>query len=228
MPLSEPSVAVAVSAPHRDAAFAGAREIIDEIKAQAPIWKKEEGEWVPGTTPRAAELRALPAVHELAAALDAPHALAVAAARRAIDERRARGARRRAGAATDVLARARELLAALERPSLRRVINATGVIVHTNLGRAPLPAAARDAVARAAEGYSNLELDLATGERGSRHAHVEALLRELTGAEAAIVVNNGAGAVLLAAAALGRAGPRRSSSRAASWSRSAAASGSPR
>ncbi len=54
VPLSEPSVAIAVSAPHRDAAFAGAREIIDEIKARAPIWKKEEGEWVPGTTPRAA------------------------------------------------------------------------------------------------------------------------------------------------------------------------------
>jgi L-seryl-tRNA(Ser) seleniumtransferase len=66
----------------------------------------------------------------------------------------------------------------------------------------PLPASARDAVARAAEGYSNLELDLATGERGSRHAHVEGLLTELTGADAALVVNNGAGAVLLAAAAL--------------------------
>jgi molybdopterin synthase catalytic subunit len=53
VPLSEPSVAIAVSAPHRDAAFAGAREVIDEIKARAPIWKKEEGEWVPGATPRA-------------------------------------------------------------------------------------------------------------------------------------------------------------------------------
>jgi molybdopterin synthase catalytic subunit len=51
VPLSEPSVTVAASAPHREQAFAGAREIIDEIKAQAPIWKKEEGEWVPGTTP---------------------------------------------------------------------------------------------------------------------------------------------------------------------------------
>ena len=92
-------MAIAVSAPHRDAAFAGAREIIDEIKAQAPIWKKEEGEWVPGTAPRRRELRALPAVHELAAALDAPHVLAVAAARRAIEEQRARdaqGDRRRA------------------------------------------------------------------------------------------------------------------------------------
>jgi L-seryl-tRNA(Ser) seleniumtransferase len=105
-----------------------------------------------------------------------------------------------------VLTRARELLAALDQPSLRPVINATGVIVHTNLGRAPLPASARDAVARAAEGYSNLELDLATGERGSRDAHVEGLLTELTGADAALVVNNGAAAVLLAAAALAGAG----------------------
>jgi L-seryl-tRNA(Ser) seleniumtransferase len=87
------------------------------------------------------------------------------------------------------------------------VLNATGVIVHTNLGRAPLAAAAREAVARAAEGYSNLEWDPATGARGSRHRHVEALLRELTGAEAAMAVNNCAGAVLLAAAAL--AGPGR-------------------
>jgi L-seryl-tRNA(Ser) seleniumtransferase len=107
---------------------------------------------------------------------------------------------------TSVLTRARELLAALDQPSLRQVINATGVIVHTNLGRAPLPASARDAVARAANGYSNLELDLATGERGSRHAHVESLLTQLTGAQAALVVNNGAAAVLLAAAALAGAG----------------------
>ena len=151
-----------------------------------------------------AALRSLPAVHELAAALDAPHVLAVAAARRAIDEHRAAI---RAGAPVngDLLPRARELLAELERPSLRRVVNATGVILHTNLGRAPLSASARDAVARAAEGYSNLELELDTGERGSRHAHVERLLCDLTGAEAAIVVNNGAGAVLLAAAAI--AGP---------------------
>jgi L-seryl-tRNA(Ser) seleniumtransferase len=81
------------------------------------------------------------------------------------------------------------------------------VIVHTNLGRAPLATAARDAVAAAAEGYGNLELDLETGARGSRHDHVAGLLCELTGAEAAIAVNNCAGAVLLAAAAL--AGPER-------------------
>jgi L-seryl-tRNA(Ser) seleniumtransferase len=98
----------------------------------------------------------------------------------------------------DALAR----VAAGERPSLRRVLNATGVIVHTNLGRAPLPPAALDAIAEAAAGYSTLEYDTGTGARGSRHVHVEGLLRELTGAEAAIAVNNCASAVLLAAAAL--------------------------
>ncbi len=87
---------------------------------------------------------------------------------------------------------------------MRRVVNATGVVVHTNLGRAPLADAARAAVARASGGYSNLELDLAGGARGSRHAHVEGLLREVTGAEAALAVNNCAAAVLLAVAALGR------------------------
>jgi L-seryl-tRNA(Ser) seleniumtransferase len=86
------------------------------------------------------------------------------------------------------------------------VLNATGVIVHTNLGRAPLPKAAREAVAAVADGYSNLEFDLTRGERASRHDHVDQLLRELTGAEAAMVVNNGAGAVLLAAAALAGTG----------------------
>jgi L-seryl-tRNA(Ser) seleniumtransferase len=149
-----------------------------------------------------AGLSALPAVHELAARLDAPHAQAVAAARRAIaDQREAVLAGR---AAIDVLERARAHLA----PSLRRVINATGVILHTNLGRAPLPSNAQDAVARVAAGYSNLELDLASGERGSRQDHVAALLCELTGAEDALVVNNGAGGVLLAAAALAGAGRR--------------------
>jgi L-seryl-tRNA(Ser) seleniumtransferase len=105
-----------------------------------------------------------------------------------------------AGASDDVdlVVRARERL----RPHLRRVLNATGVVVHTNLGRAPLAEQARCAVARVAAGYSNLELDLASGERGSRHDHVEGLLRELTGAQAAIAVNNCAAAVLLAVAAL--------------------------
>jgi L-seryl-tRNA(Ser) seleniumtransferase len=151
-------------------------------------------------------LRDLPAVHELAAALDAPHALAVAAARQAIDE--ARSAVAAGSELPDIAVRARQLLADRERPSLRRVLNATGVIVHTNIGRAPLSAAARDAVTRIAEGYSNLEVELESGARGQRQAHIEGLLCELTGAEAAIAVNNGAAGVLLAAAAL--AGPGRS------------------
>ena len=150
-------------------------------------------------------LRALPSVERLAAALEAAHAPAVAAARAAIDEERER-LRDGAAPSPDLLVRARALLEVGERPSLRRVVNATGVIVHTNLGRAPLADAARAAVARAAEGYSNLELDLPSGARGSRQAHVEGLLRELTGAEAALAVNNGAGAALLAVAALAGSG----------------------
>ena len=87
-------------------------------------------------------------------------------------------------------------------PRPRRVINAAGVIIHTNLGRAPLSQAAIAAMTEVARGYSNLEYDLGAGERGSRHAHPELLLRFLTGAEAAIVVNNNASAVLLALAAI--------------------------
>jgi L-seryl-tRNA(Ser) seleniumtransferase len=151
-------------------------------------------------------VRDLPPVDALAAQVDAPRALAVAAARAVLAERRAELL---AGAsdAVDLGERAQAWVRDVSRPSLRRVINATGVIVHTNLGRAPLAEAAIDAVTRAARGYSNLELDLASGARGSRHAHVEELLRSLTGAEAGMVVNNGAGAALLAAAAL--AGPGR-------------------
>ena len=89
-----------------------------------------------------------------------------------------------------------------ERPSLRPVINATGVVLHTNLGRAPLAAAAREAMIAIADGYSNLEYDLERGTRGSRHSHAVALLCELTGAEDAIVVNNCAGALVLALGAL--------------------------
>src|SRR5207248_956000 len=89
------------------------------------------------------------------------------------------------------------------RPRLQRVINATGVVLHTNLGRAPLHPDAVRRVAEIAGGYSNLELDLAAGKRGHRSAHVEPLLCELFGAEAAHVVNNCAGATLLALSALG-------------------------
>ena len=87
-------------------------------------------------------------------------------------------------------------------PRPRRVINAAGVIIHTNLGRAPLSHAAIEAMSNVARGYSDLEYDLQAGERGSRHAHPERLLQFLTGAEAAIVVNNNASAVLLALAAI--------------------------
>ena len=85
-----------------------------------------------------------------------------------------------------------------ERRSLRPVLNATGVVLHTNLGRAPLARAAIDAIAQAAQGYTNLEYDLEHGARGSRYVHCVGLLRELTGAEDALVVNNGASAMVLA------------------------------
>jgi L-seryl-tRNA(Ser) seleniumtransferase len=87
-------------------------------------------------------------------------------------------------------------------PSLYRVINATGVIVHTNLGRAPLALEAAETAARIASGYSNLEYELDEGGRGQRHVHAERLLCSLTGAEAALVVNNAAAAALLSLAAL--------------------------
>jgi L-seryl-tRNA(Ser) seleniumtransferase len=93
-------------------------------------------------------------------------------------------------------------LRATDRPSLRRVINATGVVLHTNLGRAPLADAALAAIAEAGRGYTNLEYDLAHGGRGSRYSHCVGLLVELTGAEDALVVNNNAAALLLALNAL--------------------------
>ena len=104
----------------------------------------------------------------------------------------------------ELLQRARQRLEEWLRPTLVPVINASGVILHTNLGRAPLSRAALQAAQGAARGYSNLEYDLEMGRRGSRLVHAEALLNRLTGAQGAIVVNNNAAAVLLALTALAR------------------------
>jgi L-seryl-tRNA(Ser) seleniumtransferase len=145
------------------------------------------------------ELRDLPAVDELARGLEDP--LAIEAARTVIE--RAREEIRAGADPGDLAARLQEELLAVRAPSLRRVLNATGVIVHTNLGRAPLAEEAIAQVVETARGYSNLELDLRDGVRGSRQDHVAAILRRLTGAEGALVVNNNAAAVLLALAALG-------------------------
>jgi L-seryl-tRNA(Ser) seleniumtransferase len=144
------------------------------------------------------ELRNLPSVDELARGVDDP--LAVDAARTVLE--RAREEIRAGADPGDLELRMHEELVAARAPSLRRVLNATGVIVHTNLGRAPLAEEALAQVVEAARGYSNLELDLRDGARGSRQDHVAPILRRLTGAEAAIVVNNNAAAMLLALAAL--------------------------
>ena len=148
-------------------------------------------------------LRDLPSVDELLrdeqlASESRP--LAVAAARVALD-----GAREELRAGSDpgdLVARTLAELGAQRRPGLRRVLNATGVLVHTNLGRSPLAPAALERVLEVGGGYSNLEYDLTAGVRGSRQDHLAPLVRRLTGAEAALVVNNNAAAVLLALAAL--------------------------
>jgi L-seryl-tRNA(Ser) seleniumtransferase len=143
-------------------------------------------------------LRDLPSVDELARGLDDP--LAVEAARSVLA--RAREEVRAGFEPGDLPGRVEVELAEMRTPSLRRVLNATGVILHTNLGRAPLGEAALERMLETGRSYSNLEYDVTGGTRGSRQDHVARLLRELTGAEAALVVNNNAAAVLLALAAL--------------------------
>lgn len=170
-------------------------------------------------------LAQLPAVHALAdraaELTGAPRWALVEAARRAIAARRAEllaasgaaggaeggpapGAASLAASLAAPIAEAAVAASAerLAAPSLRRVINATGVVLHTNLGRAPLAAAARRAVDELAAGYSNLEYELAAGARGSRHDHLRRLLCDLTGAEDAVVVNNNAAATVLGLAAM--------------------------
>lgn len=156
-------------------------------------------------------LRALPKTDDLlrredltALAETVPRPLVTAAVRSVIDDVRERILSGVAESFDDdgLAARVIALAAERMRPSLRPVINATGIIVHTNLGRSVLAPEAVEAAARVAAGYSNLEYDVATGERGSRHVHVESLVCQLTGAEAAIAVNNNAAAVFLAIAGL--------------------------
>jgi L-seryl-tRNA(Ser) seleniumtransferase len=149
------------------------------------------------------KLRDLPAVDELVRderLSGEPRALAVEAARAALA--RAREEITAGHDPGDLVERTLEELAAARAPSLRRALNATGVIVHTNLGRAPLAEAALERALEVGRGYSNLEFDLGAGSRGSRQDHVAGILRRLTGAEAALVVNNNAAAVLLTLAAL--------------------------
>jgi L-seryl-tRNA(Ser) seleniumtransferase len=165
---------------------------------------------------RQARLRALPSVDEVVRALDgAPvpsRVRVVDAVRAVLAERRA--AVRGAASADELAALPLELDALLPRVRTRleeavawrleRVINATGVVLHTNLGRAPLGRAALERLRIVGARYSNLELDVRTKERGSRYEHVDAVLCRLTGAEASLVVNNNAAAVLLALDALAR------------------------
>jgi L-seryl-tRNA(Ser) seleniumtransferase len=154
--------------------------------------------------------RDLPAVETLVQLLehgagdgDLPHALLADAAREEIAAaRQAIAAGGSAPTAAELAAGARRRALALTSPSLRPVINATGVIIQTNLGRAPLSTAALQAMREVGLGYSNLEYDLAAGARGSRADHLTALLCRLTGAEAALAVNNNAAAIYLALSAL--------------------------
>lgn len=160
-------------------------------------------------------LRALPKVDDVLASPRLaeelsrhPRTLVVEAVRESIDSARARIlAERDQAADLDAIVDGAILRVAEKvRPSLRRVINATGVVLHTNLGRAVLSRAAADAVVDIARGYSTLEYDATTGARGSRHVHIEELICRLTGAEAAMAVNNNAAAVLLGISGLARGG----------------------
>ncbi len=149
--------------------------------------------------------RAVPSVDAVAGALQGlPHPLLVECARIAVDDARARAADGDVADHDAVVARAAALVAERRARRLRPVVNATGVLLHTNLGRAPIGEDDVGAAGPVATSYSNLEYDMVDGTRGSRHEHAGRLLASVCGAEAGIVVNNNAAAVLLALAALAR------------------------
>jgi L-seryl-tRNA(Ser) seleniumtransferase len=158
------------------------------------------------------ELRRLPSVDKVISderikqlRANYPHDLIVDLARRSLEEARLSIAGGSPSPSLDkIVDSIRAELRALGRLSLRPVINASGIILHTNLGRAPLSQEARRAMEEVAAGYCNLEFDLDSGARGSRDVHIEKLLCQLTGAEAAMVVNNNASAVLLALTVLAK------------------------
>jgi L-seryl-tRNA(Ser) seleniumtransferase len=162
--------------------------------------------------PMATEFRNLPGVDKVLsderlaeAGKGYPHDLVVNVIRQQLEQERKTITDGKPAAPLDKIVTAvLERLEDLLKPSLRRVINASGVILHTNLGRAPLSKEALAAMEEASGGYSNLEFDLEKGERGTRHVHVESLLCRLSGAEAAMAVNNNAAAILLGLTALAK------------------------
>lgn len=151
----------------------------------------------------AKHLRALPSIDFIMRRLEgsAPRSVLKAAARRAVDEARV-ATDEHAVSSEAVLKRTGQLLEDYARGGLQPVINATGVLLHTNLGRSPLGTRQLDAVVRAAKSYGNLEYDLTAGARGDRLEHIRRLLTDLTGAEDALVANNNAGATLLVLASV--------------------------
>lgn len=150
----------------------------------------------------------LPGVYQLVEQLEneqVPHTALVAACRTALERARMMIKSEQIVPSYDMLlAWVQDALQDRQQSSLRPLINATGVIIHTNLGRAPLSEAALSAMKTVGAGYSNLEFDLETGKRGKRQTHIEDLIVEITGAEASVVVNNNAAAVLLVLGALCR------------------------
>lgn len=157
-------------------------------------------------------LRNIPQVSEVLNLIEedtAPHPVKTEAAREVLGALRneiLEGRRDTLPASDELKERVLSAVRLMRQPSLRKIVNATGIVLHTNLGRAPVSNAAAEAAKSVALGYSTLEYDLETGERGSRHSHVNELLKELTGAEDAFAVNNNAAGVLLALSALAEGG----------------------